>query len=581
MPPMSRIARAALSILADGPVAVADLGRILATRGVTRARDPGAAVRRALRDDPRVVSLPDGRLARVDAGLDGVVLTTRVGREARARGEIDLDGDLAPLALLGIPAVPLPDGIEAGELVAVTVEPGARELSVAPAGRARARADDERELQDAVHARLARTNAGLPAAAPVARLAPLFLAVAAADPGAFRGAGRPLTEGLRDAGWEVHLGWVGGRGTAWQSLTEEEVDALESDVALLLVAERPADAAAIQERVVTLLRRHLPDRVPAARRRLARVMARAGRTDEALSVLTGAFRFDDPEDLYEAAVLAVRAGDVVSARRWTNTGLARATGPEAAEVASCLEDIAGDLDARAAFLEARDAMPPVDDPYGAAEHLVEALLAPRRSYLVEALVEEAFEDADTIAARTVLEAMGALGDEGRDACLACAAVLPPPLSVAARRAAAGRVRGHRPWVDGLAAAVPTGAWTTSRDDAPDQQQLVITVRKEQGRVSPLVVLLDHEQMDGGVKDAFFLPDLALARVRRELFAPMAELGLPSRQMDLGLAVALLDRGLAQTRALGWEIPSAARQPVHPRIERWVLSRAPGGERTTD
>lgn len=574
---MSRIARAALSILAEGPAAVADLGRQLACQGITRARDPGAAVRRALRDDPRVVTLPDGRMARVDSGLDGVVLTTRVTREARDRGDLDLDGDLAPLALLGLRAVPLPGDVPAGSLVAVTVVSGTEGVTVAPVARARARAHDEESLDQAVAARLARTNAGLSAAAPVARLAPLFLAVAAADPTAFRAPGRPLTEGLRERGWDVHLGWAGGIGTVWSSLTEEEVDALEADVAMLLVAERPAEAAAVQERVVGLLRRHLPDRVPSGRRRLARVLARAGRMDDALSVLTRAFRFDDAEDYYEASVLATRIGDVTSARRWANEGLARTSIPDADDVAVCLDDIAGDLDARAAFMAVREWMPRVDESFGA-ERLARALVTPRRSYLVEALVEEAFEDADPTVARTLITAMGQLGDIGKDACLACAAVLPPPLAATARRAAAGRVRGRRPWVDGLVAAAPTGAWATSLRDAPDQQQMIISVRKEQGRVSPLVVLLDHEQMDGAVKDAFFLPDLAVARVRRELFVPMAELGLPSRQLDLDTAVDRLRNGLARSRRCGWELPSAARQPVEERIERWVLSRLGAGGR---
>lgn len=569
---MSRIARAALSILADGPVAVADLGRQLACQGITRARDPGAAVRRALRDDPRVVTLPDGRMARVDSGLDGVVLTTRVTREARDRGELDLDGDLAPLALLGVRMVPLPDDVPAGALVAVTVVPGPESVTVVPVARARARAQDEDSLGQAVSARLARTNAGLSSAAPVARLAPLFLAVAAADPAAFRAPGRPLTEALRERGWDVHLGWTGGVGTQWTTLTEEEIDTLEADVALLLVAERPGEAAAVQERVVSVLRRHLPERMPAGRRRLARVLARAGRPEDALSVLTGAFRFDDPEDYYEAAVLATRMGDVTSARRWVNEGLARTPSVHDDDVTTCLDDIAGDLDARAAFLAVRDWMPRADDPDGIAGRLVDALVTPRRSYLVEALVEEAFEDVDTGPAMALIAAMARTGDAGRDACLACAAVLPPPLGTAARQAAGGRARGRRPWVDGLVAAAPTGAWTTSLRDAPDQQQMIITVRKEQGRVSPLVVLIDHEQMDGAVKDAFFLPDLAVTRVRRELFAPMAELGLPSRQLDLGVAVQRLGEGLSRARSRGWELPSAARQPVVERIGRWVLSR---------
>lgn len=572
---MSRIARAALSILETGPVAASDLGRRLAEAGVTRARDPGAAVRRALRDDPRVVSLPDGRLALIDQALRDVVLTVRVGRDAAGRGELHTDGDLSPLGLVGIDSVRLPAGARPGDLVAVTLrDPVTTEVGVEVIPGARARPLDERELCDAIGARLVRTGAGLPAAAPVARLAPLFMAVAAGRPDAFRAPGRPLTEALRADGWDVHLGWVGGSGTAWASLTEEEIDALEADVADLLAMERPSEAAAVQDRVVTLLRRHLPDRVPSARRRLARVLARAGRGDEALSVLVGAFRFDDPEDRYEAALLAIRSGDVVSARRWVNEGLARIETTESSEVGICLEDIASDLDAQAAFLAARDWLPSLEEPVTGAERLVEAILAPRRSYLVETLVEEVFEDADPSAIRAVLDTMAGLGDAGRDACLACAAVLPPRAADAARRAAGGRRHARRPWVQGLLGAAPVAAWSTSLAHAPDQQQLVIAVRKERGRFSPLVVLLDHEQMEGAVKDAFFLPDMVEPRMRRELFAPMAELGLPSEPISVSDAIALLDHGLARTRALGWELPSELRQPATARIERWVL-RHPG------
>lgn len=572
---MSRIAEAALSILATGPAAVADIGRLLASRGITRARDPGAAVRRALRDDPRVVHLPDGRLARVDQALGGVVLTARVGREARLRGEVDTDGDLAPLALLGLAGVHLPAEARPGDMLAVrVVDPAGPLLDVTLLDGARAQAGDEADLQGAVAARLARTNAGLPAAAPVARLAPLFMAVAAARPDAFRSPGRPLTEALRSGGWEVHLGWVGGRGTAWRSLTEEEVDALESDVADLLVAEQHLAAAGLQDRVVTLLRRHLPERVPAARRRLARVLARAGRVEEARSILVGAFRFDDPEDRYEAALLAMRQGDVVSARRWANEGLAWADDPAHADVAECLADIASDLDAQATFLDVRDRLPHADEGPAAAERMVEALSAPRRAYLVEVLVEEAFEDADPAAARALVDAMGAVDDLGREVCLACAAVLPRPLGPIARRAASGRARARRPWLQGLVESAPMAAWSTTPEHAPDQQQLVIGVGRGSGRLAPLVVLLDHESMGGAVKDAFFLPDMVAERLRREVFAPMEEIGLPCEPVEVSEAVAALRDGLARTRALGWELPSAARQPVVPRVERWVLGRPP-------
>lgn len=567
---MGRIADAAISLLAAGPVRVADIGTVLAEAGVTRARDPVAAVRRALRDDPRVIELADGRVARVDQALTGVVLTTRVTRDARDRGEIDTDGDLAPVALLGLGAVPLPADAVPGDLVGVTIDdPGGRVVRVERLTGAPRVPGDETRLAEAVRGRLERDWS----APPVVHLASVFAVVASGVPGAFRAPGRPLCEVLHEAGWDVHLGWVGARGTRWRDLTEEEVDALEADVAGLLAAERPAEAAAVQDRLVSVLRRHLPERVPAARRRLARVLARAGRGRDGLAVLTGAFRFDDPEDRYEAALLALRAGDEPAARRWAEEGLARAGDAGHAEVAACLEDVAHDLDAQAAFHRARRSMPHIDDPFGV-EALMAALIAPRRSYLVEALVEEAFAGAAPEVAAAVLATMSGLGEMGADACAACAAVLPEPLAALART---GAGRGpRRPWVQGLLDAAPKAAWSTSRAHAPDQQQLVIAVGKERGRLAPLVVLVDHAELGGAVKEAFFLPDVCEPRLRRELMTPMAEFGLPCAPMPLRRAVAVLRDGLARTDALGLRLPSEDHQPVRARIRRLVLDRAPGG-----
>lgn len=560
-----------MSILAAGPVAAADIGRVLARQGVTKAQDPAAAVRRALRDDPRVVYLHDGRLARVDQALAGIALTTRVTRDARDRGALDLDTDLAPLVPLGIDAVELPDRAAAGDLVVVRVEDGARgRVSVAVmTARAGARAADEAELRDAVAARLARTNAGLADATPIARLAPLFLAVSAARPDAFRVPGRPLTEALHEAGWDVHLGWVGGRGTGWASVTEDEVGALEADVAQLLAAERALDAARAQDRVVTLVRRHLPERAPEARRRLARVLARAGRPEHGLAVLTGAMRFRDPEDSYEAALLAVRSGDAVRARRWANEGLALA--PEGGELAACLEDLASDLDAQAALAAARATLHLPGDRRDVVTRYARALVAPRRSYLVEALVDEVFGELEQRDAARLIEAMARAGDAGLDACHACAAVLAEPLATVARSVTDG-TSPQRAWVAGLADAAPVRAWATRRDAAPDQQQLLIVVGKELRRCSGLVVLLDFRSMGGAVKDAFFLPDLVEARLAREVFAPMAELGVPSHPTSLRGAVAALRDGLELTDEQGWSVPSSARQNVRERIDRWVLGR---------
>ncbi|MCC6831037.1 MAG: hypothetical protein IT200_06795 [Thermoleophilia bacterium] len=563
---MGRIADAAISLLAGGPAGVADIGTVLAEAGVTRARDPVAAVRRALRDDPRVIELADGRLARVDQALTGVVLTTRVTREARDRGVMDADGDLAPVTLLGLEAVPLPGDALPGDAVAVVIDdPAVRAVRVERIARTPRVAAHEAALADAVRGRLERDWS----APPVVHLASLFAVVASTVPQAFREPGRPLSEILRDAGWELHLGWVGPPGTAWRDLTEEEVDALEADVAGLLAAERPAEAAALQDRLVTVLRRHLPDRVPAARRRLARVLARAGRTGEGLAVLTGAFRFGDPEDRYEASLLALRSGDAPAARRWAEEGLARAEGAEHAEVAACLEDVAHDLDAQAAFHRSRRVMPHIDDPFGV-EALVTALVAPRRSYLVEALVEEAFEGAAPEVAAAVLATMSGLGEAGADACAACAAVLPEPLASLARAGAGEGPR--RPWVQGLVDAAPRAAWSTSPAHAPDQQQLVIAVGKEAGRVLPLVVLVDHDDLGGAVKEAFFLPDVCEPRLVRELLVPMAEFGLPCRSLPVPRALGVLEEALARTDAIGWRLPSEEHQPVRARIGRWVLGR---------
>lgn len=567
---MSRIAQAALSILAAGPVAVADIGRLLARQGVTRARDPGAAVRRALRDDPRVVSLHDGRLARIDQGLRDVVLTTRVTRAARDRGALDVDGDLAPLALLGLASAALPDRIAAGDTVAVRVEDVAPpRLAITALTRGvKARLHDEAELLDAIGARLVRTEAGLAGAAPITRLAPLFLSVVAADPASYRTPGRPLGEALKDAGWELHLGWVGGRGAAWDEVTENEVRALEADVADLLAGEQALQAAEVQHRVVGLVRRHLPHHAPSARRRLARLLSRAGRVDQALEVLTGAFRFRDPEDHYEAALLAVRTGDVVSSRRWVNEGLALVRDGDD-EVALCLDDLASDLDAQAAFFAARETLGTAGDAVSDIERCARAITAPRRSYLVEALVEETFAELDFSEAARLIEALSRVGDTGPDACRACAAVLDAPLAaLAAERV--GDELSVRPWITALAEARPVAAWSTRREDAPDQQQVLVAVAKEEARIAGLVALIDHGEMGGAVKDAFFLPDLAEPRLQREVFGPMADMGVPSEPAGLRGAVEAVTEGLVLTDALGWRMPSESRQPVRARIERWIV-----------
>jgi hypothetical protein len=568
---MGRIADSVLDLLAEGPLAAERIGERLARAGVTRARDPVAAVRRALRDDPRVVQLADGRLASVAQALSGIELTTVVSAEDAADGALALDADLAPLELIGVgPSLPLPAGSRPGDLLSVRVEDAAgRRLSIQPVADPARRPGDEEALVAAVSARIGGPGGPRSPLVPaITHVATVVASLAATEPGVLRGPGRPLSQVMASAGLELHLGWVGPAGTPWSHLTEEEVAALEDDAAELLLRERPAEAAAVQERLVDVLRRHLPERVPAARRRLARTLVRAGRPGEALERLRGAFAEGDPEDWYEAAVIACRTGDDTSARRWAEAGMAHA-GPEAREVSACLADIAGDIDAQAAFLRARRLA--VDE---GPEGLARGMAGIGRSYLVEALAEEVVDGLGPGDLAPFLDDLASAGDAGREACLALGAVLPPSLAALAHEAAGTAARPRRPVIAGLVDARPCAAWTTSPIDAPDQQQLVIAVAKECRRLSPLIVLIDLDALGGAVKDAFFLPDMIEPRLRRELFAPMEAMGLASIPADLHEAIDVVDVALQRTARIGWTIPSLRRQPVVERIGRW-LSR-PGG-----
>ncbi|MGI9539624.1 MAG: hypothetical protein ACR2N6_05690, partial [Miltoncostaeaceae bacterium] len=171
----------------------------------------------------------------------------------------------------------------------------------------------------------------------------------------------------------------------------------------------------------------------------------------------------------------------------------------------------------------------------------------------------------------------------RDACIAIASVLDGPAAQAARSAGAAGTgsRAARPVVAGLVEAHPTSAWATSLEDARDQVQLIVAVAKEDDRVAPLIALIDIEELDGGVKDAFFLPDMAPSRLRFEILDPMVENGLPAHEVPVSEAVARLRAGLEATRRRGWVMPSVEVQPVLTRLDRWVLGRTvEGGPATT-
>lgn len=568
---MGRIADAALELLATGPADIDDVAARLARSGVTRARDPIGAVRRALRGDPRVIALADGRIASVAQALTGLELTTRVTTSEEHEGRLDVEPDLAPLTVLGLgPTIDLPAGIRAGDVVSVRVDdPEERAISIRPVSGLRGHPADEAAVIEGVRALL--TPFGGHAWAPIASLATVAVGVAADNPGALRRPGRPLSEIVAAGGFEAHLGWVGPAGTDWVGLTEDEAELIEAEISGLLADDRPAEAAIAQERLISVLRRHMPERVPAARRRLARTLARAGRPEEAVAALT-AGDAGDPEDWYEAAVIARRIGDDVSARRWVQSGLARADRPGDAEVERCLADLEHDLDAQARYARLRDELLDITpDEYGA-NWLAGAVASLTRPYLVEALMEELAAGSDRRAIDELIVHLADAGDAGRDACLAMGAVLPRGIARRAREAAGRDAMARSAAVAGLVDGYPDRAWATRTADAPDQRQVVITIARGDDLVSALIALIDIDHMGGALKDGFFLPDMVEARLRRELLEPMHELGLTCEPIPLGEATAAVAGGLQVSRSIGWHLPSLAHQPVLERLSRYLIAR---------
>ena len=562
---MGRIADAALELLADGPADHRALGSALSERGVTRARDPAGAVRRALRDDARTVELVDGRVASLAQALDGVTLTATVGAAAIDEGSLPLDPDLAPLALAAVgPRVPLPDGARPGWAVAVRFDGGTGVVAVRPQRRLVRRPADEAALMTAVRRRFG-TAAG---PEPLVSLAAAVVDVTAASPSALRVPGMPLSDVLGRAGYEVHLGWIGHVGTRWDAVVEAHAEALEDRASGLLGDGRVEPSAAVQADLVRLLERAGSARASSARRRLARTLGRADRPGAGIRLLRAAFDECDPEDRYAAAVLAHRMGEAVTARRWVEEGLARADG--SSEAAAALADLGSDLDEQAAYARLSAALEGTDgDPVV----LARAIAGPRRSYLVEAMVEATVGELDEHEAIDAVAALAtSAGEVGRDAALACAAVLRGPVAAVAWETLGVGAVARRPAVAGLVEAHPSAAWVTSLDDAPGQQQLIIAVAKEEGRVAPLVALIDAAELNGAARDAFFIPDMVPVRLEREVLGPMEEIGLRPRPLVVHTAVEQLSAALGAARMLGWRLPSLDGQPVLERARRWVLDR---------
>ncbi len=565
---MGRIADAALKELANGPCVAADLGQRLRRDGITAARDPGIAVRRALRHDPRAIEVEDGLFASRAHLLDGLVLTRRVTAAEIAQGEMDIDADLEPIASLGIGrTLPLPPHCVEGGLVAVHVcDAIQRVLRVA-------RVDDLQPRPYDEHAIVCEIRAALRAAAErghrmcVARVARAVLAVLARDRRRFRMPGRPLGEVIADAGLRVHLGWVADGAVNWDPLTAVEAELMRVDVDDLLAREHAAAAAEVQERLVRLVEAHLPERAPAARRRWARVLDHAGRSAEVPGVLAPLAHEGDPDDWYAIAIAMLAHGDERAARRAIQNGLARTMHPRHAVTRACLADLAGQLDGEAALVRLAQRTPGPEGWMADPDALARSVLALGRAHLVESVIEEIV---DLMREDAVMRLLVRLGDVGTAAChdllVACAGVIE-----GAPGALAAALAGTHPAATRCAAvlgACPVvAAWATAPDDAPDQQQLILALPRDAGRVAAVVALVDYDALGGALKDAFVLPDMVPARLDREVLTPMADCGLTPLPMVVRDACETVRAGLAASLAMGVQMPSTMHQPVVARLRR--------------
>ncbi|MBI2684028.1 MAG: hypothetical protein HYX33_01345 [Actinobacteria bacterium] len=159
----------------------------------------------------------------LDRALVGAVLTVVVQADSLVRRALPLETDLAPLTLVGLDVgPPAPARAEVGNRLAVMIislhplRLAVQHIgpSVAESGTSEAIA---RELRTALAA--AADDEPVP-------FAPVALAAMAAEPDAFRVAGRTLSEIVATMGMEFRLGWVGPPSADWHVVAGREIAAL-------------------------------------------------------------------------------------------------------------------------------------------------------------------------------------------------------------------------------------------------------------------------------------------------------------------------------------------------------------------
>lgn len=285
-------------------------------------------------------------------------------------------------------------------------------------------------------------------------------------------------------------------------------------------------------------------------------------------------RMDDPDPLpdscYHDAVCLLVDGDEPGARRSIEEGLAHASGSRHAVTRACLGDLAAQLDGEAALARLARRTPGPRGWMADPDALARSIVALGRAHLVEAVIEEIAHlmPEDQLMA-LVVAAHEARTPACHDLLVAMASVVEgAPGQLAARLTEC--VPASEPCMDALRAQVPVAAWSSDPPDAPGQQQVIIAVGRDGGRVAPVVAIIRHEGVGGVLDDAFALPDMIPARLEREVLEPMAEAGLTPDPLGVRDAAEAVYHALLAALDAGIDIPSSAYQPVAARLRRALV-----------
>ena len=277
-----------------------------------------------------------------------------------------------------------------------------------------------------------------------------------------------------------------------------------------------------------------------------------------------------PDACYRAAICRLVDGDEQGARRAVEEGLAHTAGAGHVVTRACLADLAAQLDGEAALARLARRTPGPMGWLANPDTLGRSVGALGRAHLVEAVIEEIAHlmPEDQLMA-LVAAAHGVRSPACHDLLVAIASVVEGAPGQRAAHLTQG-VPAPTPCIDALRVQVPVAAWSSDPPGAPGQQQVIIAVGRDAGRVAPMVALIRHEAVGGVLDDAFALPDMIPARMEQEVLHPMADAGLTPDPLGVRDAAEAVYHALGAALESGVDIPSAAYQPVAARLRRALV-----------